>query len=146
MSSKQLRERADQRFQQALEQTGARDPREFYRKRLRELKAQDPEAFRRAVEYHDTRLVPTVAADGSNPLAEWLEYGRFLATLVAAGRTVQVDLTGRASEYAPPVPTDRLVLHLPTDTRQPALAVGLPAKLSPAQRATYALLVEGKQS
>lgn len=146
MSSKQLRDRADQRFQQTLEQTGARDPREFYRKRLRDLKAQDPEAFRRAVEYHDTRLVPAVASDGSDPLAEWLEYGRFVATLVAPGRTVQIDSTGLAAEYARPVPADRLVLHLPTDTRQPALPVGLPPQLSSAQRAAYALLVEGKQS
>lgn len=145
MSNPQLREQADQRFQAALEQTGARDPREFYRKRLRDLKAQDPDAFRRAVEYHDSRLVPSVAAEGSDPLREWLEYGRFLATLVAPGRTVQIDPTGRASEYAPPVAADHLVLHLPTDTRQPALAVGLPPKLSPAQHATYALLVEGKQ-
>lgn len=145
MSNKQLRQRADERFQQALDQTGARDPREFYRNRLRDLKAQDPDVFRRAVEYHDTRLVPTVAADGSDPLAAWLEYGRFLATLVAPGSTVQIDLTGRATEYSPPVPADCLVLHLPTDTRQRALAVGLPPKLSTAQRATYALLVEGKQ-
>jgi hypothetical protein len=145
MSNPQLREQADQRFQQALEKTGARDPREFYRKRLRNLKAQNPEAFRRAVEYHDTRLVPSVAAEGSDPLREWLEYGRFLATLVAPGRTVQIDDSGRAREYAPPGPADHLVLHLPTDTRQPAMAVGIPSKLSPAQRATYALLVEGKQ-
>jgi hypothetical protein len=145
MSNPQFRELADQRFGRALAITGARDPREFYRTRLRDLKAQDPEAFRLAVEYHDTRLVPSVAADGSDPLREWLEYGRFLATLVAQGRTVQIDHSGRASEYAPPVPGDHLVLHLPTDTRQSALAVGLPPKLSPAQRATYDLLVEGKQ-
>ena len=146
MNSEQLREQADQRFQRALDATGARDPREFYRKRLRDLKAHDPDAFRRAVEYHDSRLVPNVAAEGSDPLREWLEYGRFLATLLAPGRTVQIDHSGRASEYAPPVPAEHLVLHLPTDTRQSALAVGLPPMLSPAQRATYALLVEGKQS
>ncbi len=58
MSNPQLREQADQRFQQALEKTGARDPREFYRKRLRNLKAQNPEAFRRAVEYHTRGWCP----------------------------------------------------------------------------------------
>jgi hypothetical protein len=145
MSNPQFRELADQRFGRALAITGARDPREFYRKRLRDLKEQNPGAFRRAVEYHDTCLVPGIAAEGSDPLREWLEYGRFLATLVAEGRTVQIDHSGRASEYAPPVPGDHLVLHLPTDTRQSALAVGLPPKLSPAHRATYDLLVEGKQ-
>ena len=145
VTSEQLREQADQRFEQALTAAGARDPREFYRNRLRDLKAQDPEAFRRAVEYHDNRLVPAVAAADSDPLREWLEYGRFLATLVAEGRTVQIDTTGRAEAYAAPVPATHLVLHLPSDTRKPALAVGLPPRLSPAQRATYDLLVEGKQ-
>ena len=145
MTDNRLREQADARFEAALKEAGARDPREFYRRRLRDLRAQNPEAFRRAVEYHDTRLVPAVARADSNPLGEWLEYGRFLATLVSAGRTVQIDATGLAADYAPPVPLHDLVLHLPTDSRLPALAVGIPPELSPAQRATYALLVEGKQ-
>lgn len=145
MTDTRLRTQADARFESVLKETGARDPREFYRGRLRELRGQNPTAFQQAVHYHDTRLVPAVAREDSHPLAEWLEYGRFLATLVAPGRTVQIDSTGLATDYAPPVPLDRLVLHLPADTRQPALAVGLPARLSPAQRATYALLVEGKQ-
>lgn len=145
MTDQRLRERADQRFEQALGEAGARDPREFYRRRLRELRADNPDAFGRAVEYHDARLVPAVARDDSDPLAEWLEYGRFLAGLTCPGRTVQIDPTGLAAEYTPPVPLDHLVLHLPDDTRRPALAVGLPPRLSPAQRATYDLLVEGKQ-
>ena len=146
MTDTRLREQADARFERALKDAGARDPREFYRARLRELRVQNPDAFQRAITFHDTRLVPNVAREDSDPLAEWLDYGRFLATLTSPGRTVQIDATGLAADYAPPVPLDHLVLHLPSDTRLPALAVGLPPRLSPAQRATYALLVEGKQS
>lgn len=145
MSSRDLREQADRRFEQALKESGARDPRDFYRKRLRELRERSPEAFQRALAYFEQRLTPAVAAEGSDPLREWLEYGRFLAEQVASGRTVQIDRTGRERPYAPPVPLDHLVLHLPTSTTEPALVVGLPPELSPAQRATYDLLVAGSQ-
>jgi hypothetical protein len=136
-----LRERADQRFARALQETGARDPRDFYRQRLRELRERDEGAFQRALDYYENRLVPAVAAEGSDPLVEWLEYGRLLAQLSLDGRTVQVDPTGRAGPYAPPVPLEHLVLHLPTSTREAALPVGIPPELSPAQRATFELLV-----
>ena len=135
-----VRARADVRSDSVLK--GARDPRDFYRDRLRALKSRDPEAFRRALAYYEEHLIPTVAADDSDPRAEWLEYGRVLATLAANGRTVQIDPTGRAAEYARPVPPDHLVLHLPDAPLQPALIVGLPATLSPAQKATHELLVK----
>lgn len=138
-----LREQADRRFEQALKESGARDPREFYRTRLRELKQESAEAYRRALDYFEQRLVPAVARDGSDPLAEWLEYGRVLATLSASGRTVAIDATGLARDYARPVPADSLVVHLPEQASRPAIPVGIPAKLSPAQRATYDLLVKG---
>jgi hypothetical protein len=145
MSSSELRDQANQRFEEALERTGARDPREFYRQRLRELRERSPEAYRRAIEYFETRLVPAVAAENSDPFQEWLEYGRVLARLVADGRTVQIDESGRARDYARPVPLDHLVLHLPVSSREPILLVGLPNRLSPAQRATYELLVTGNR-
>jgi hypothetical protein len=72
---------------------------------------------------------------------EWLEYGRFLAGLTTAGDTVQIDATGKATPYSKPVAEDALVLHLPSARSAAALPVGLPPKLSPAQRATYDLLV-----
>jgi hypothetical protein len=137
----EVREVAEARFEEALFRTGARDPREFYRERLRELKSSDPAGFRRAVEYFENELLPEVAREGSDPLAAWLEYGRFLASVCISGETVQIDPTGRSEPYAPPVPADRLVLHLPTSTREAALAVGLPPALSEAQRVTYELLV-----
>ena len=140
-----LRARADERFERALRETGARDPRNFFRDQLRDLRARDAEAFQQALTYFNQRLIPTVADDGSDPIAEWLEYGRVLASLSIPGRTVQVDASGRARDYARPVPLDALVLHLPTSAGQPALVVALPSKLTPHQRATYELLVKQSQ-
>ena len=145
MATQEIRERADRRFEEALKQTGARDPRDFYRKRLKELREQDADAFKRALGYFEERLIPAVAAEGSDPVAEWLEYGRYLAGLAARGTTLQVDPTGAALPYAPPVPRDHLVLHLPDAASAKALVVGIPPELSPAQRATYDLLVSGSQ-
>ncbi|HEX8904410.1 MAG TPA: hypothetical protein VF771_06180 [Longimicrobiaceae bacterium] len=146
MADSDLRARADERFAAALAGTGARDPRDFYRKQLVALKARDREAYQRALAYFDERLIPAVARDDSDALGEWLEYGRVLATLVAPGRTVQIDAYGRASDYSRPVPPDALVLHLPERTNEPAVIVGIPATLSPAQRANYDLLVRQQQA
>ena len=137
-----LRARADARFEQALQQTGARDPRTFYRDQLKELKAGSPDGFRRALRYFEETLIPTVADEGSDPVAEWLEYGRMLASLAVPGRTVQIDAGGRARDYARPVPLECMVLHLPDNASRPALVLGIPPKLSPAQRASYDLLVK----
>lgn len=141
----ELRARADERLSGALAAAGARDPREHYRGQLRDLKARAPDAYRRALAYYEERLLPAVAREGSDPLAEWLEYGRVLATLATPGRTMQIDPAGRASDYAPPVPLDALVLHLPDRTNERAVAVGLPARLTPPQRASYDLLVRQAQ-
>jgi hypothetical protein len=143
MSDERERERAEARLVEALARTGGRDPREYYRERLRALRDRDEQAFQRAREYYETRLLPAVAREESDPLAEWLDYGRLLAELTAPGRTVEIDPSGLAHPYAPPVPADRLVLHLPTSAREPALLVGLPPTLSPAQRASFDLLVKG---
>jgi hypothetical protein len=133
---------ADRKLDAALATTGARDPRQFYRDRLRDLKQADPAAYEQAVGYYRDTLVPSVAG-GADPLPAWTEYGRRLATLTAAGRTVMVDAHGVAEPYASPAPLDRLILHVP-DGRGRALVVGLPTELSRAQRATYDLLVSGK--
>lgn len=147
MADPDLRARADQRFEQALQQAGARDPRDFYRTLLRDLKAASPDAYRRALGYYEQRLIPAVAADDGDPLAEWLEYGRVLASLAQpGGRTVAIDPAGAAGDYARPVAADALVLHLPERAAEPALAIGLPAKMSAAQRASFALLVKQAKS
>jgi|1186.fasta_scaffold452734_1 hypothetical protein len=146
MADADLRARADERFAQALAAAGARDPRDFYRKQLVELKAADAAGYRRALAYYEQELIPAVAREESDPMAEWLEYGRFLASLAAPGRTVQIDPGGRAADYARPVPADALVLHLPDRTTLRAIVVGIPTTLSPAQRASYELLVKQAQS
>jgi hypothetical protein len=143
--SDDLNARADTRLEAALKEAGARDPREFYRERLRELKQANPEGYAAAVAYYRDTLIPRVASGEGDPLAAWTEYGRRLAEAVGPGRTVSVDATGRARPYEAPAARELLVLHLPEGKGGRALLVGLPAELTPAQRATYDTLVAGKQ-
>ena len=104
--------KADERLESTLAEIGARDPREFYRERLRDLKRTDPAAYDEAVVYYRDVLIPTVAAGDSNPLDEWTEYGRRLASSLAPGRTVSIDPSGRCRDYDRPT-RDVLILHLP---------------------------------
>ena len=138
-------ERADRRLEEALAVTGARDPREFYRDRLRDLKEADRAAYEEAVGYYRDTLVPSVSA-GADPLPAWTEYGRRLAVLTTPGRTVMLDRAGVSQPYREPAPHDQLILHLPTGKSggRRALVVGIPGDLSRAQRASYDLLVSGK--
>jgi hypothetical protein len=135
---------ADNALEAALAATGARDPREFYRERLRELKRLRPDEYEAAVAYYSETLIPEVARGARDPLEAWTEYGRRLAAALAPGRTVGIDETGRAHPWLGSE-RDRLVLHLPDDNGARALLVGLPPTLSDAQRATYDVLVTGKQ-
>jgi hypothetical protein len=139
-----VRERADGILERVLKETGARDPREFYRERLRELKEQNPEAYQEAVGYFEGTLVPSVATGEVPPLEAWTEYGRHLAGLVAPGRTVTIDASGRSWPFVMSDALDRLILHLPEGTGR-ALLVGLPRELTDPQRATYEWLVAGRQ-
>jgi len=136
---------AARRLQAVLESSGARDPREFYRDRLRELKSADASAYSEAVAYYQDRLIPEIAAGSVDPLVAWAEYGRMLTESLAPGRTVSIDTSGYAHPHESPAPPDRIVLHLPQNQGVRALLVSLPPKLSPAQRATYNVLVSGKQ-
>lgn len=135
---------ADQVLERALASTGARDPREFYRDRLRTLKKENPEGYHLAVSYYRETLLPTVAGGRQDPIHAWNEYGRRLAETLAPGRTLSIDESGRAHPFEEPR-SDRLILHLPDDKGGRAMLVGLPPVLSPAQRATYDVLVFGKQ-
>lgn len=141
-----LVEQADQAFARALEATGARDPREFYRGRMLELRQSDPDAFARARAYYEETLVPAVGGGKVDPVQAWLEYGRLLAEWTSPGRTVMVDGSGRASPWSVPVPLDHLVLHLPEGRGSAAaIPVGIPPELTVAQRATWDLLVKLKR-
>lgn len=138
-------EEANRRLEAALATTGARDPRDHLRGRLRDLKQEDAAAYEEAAAYYRDTLVPSVASGDADPLAAWTDYGRKLAELSAPGRTLVLDPEGRAEPYEPPVAPDRLVLHLPDAPRGKAFLVALPAEPSRAQRAAYELLVEGRQ-
>lgn len=138
--------RADRLLEETLQRTGARDPREFYRDRLRELKARNPSGYEDAVRHYRDVLLPSIAEEEREPLVAWTEYGRRLAELTAPGRTVAVDESGRAHPWDPSAGLDHLILHLPRARNLPALLVGLPSELSDAQRATYDWLVAGRQS
>ncbi len=141
----ELHDRADQIFEDALGKTGAKDPREFYRKRLREMKAENPDAYGEAVAYYQTELVPSIAEAGDDPLTAWQQFGCRMAELTVTGTPIEIDTTGRRHPYAPPTPADRMVLHIPQGSKGRALIIGLPPELSAAQLATYDLLVAGRQ-
>jgi hypothetical protein len=134
---------AEQALEAALAESGARDPREFYRERLRELKRLRPDEYQSAVTYYTRTLLPEVAERRREALSAWTEYGRRLAEALTPGRTVTIDETGRARPYEASGGLG-LILHLPEDGGGRALLVALPRTLSPAQRATYDVLVAGK--
>jgi len=147
--NEETRKQADRRFEEALEATDARDPRDFYRELLRELKDRDAEAYERAVDHFTGTLIPGIASGELEPLRAWREYGRKLAEWIVEGRTVEIDETGRARPHEPSEDdawSDAMVLHLPVGGREKAILVSLPAEPTPAQRATYDLLVAGRQT
>ena len=134
---------ADRRFAEALEHSGLPDPRNRYRDWLRRLRSQDDAGFRKAVEYFDRQLVSAVADSATDPWQEWTRFGMWLAQRLHPGSPVRIDATGRSRPASPDAALDELILHLPSSTRQPALAIRMPAKLSAAQKATLELLVGG---
>lgn len=135
------RARAEARYEEALARGALRDPREQFREWLRSLRERDAGAFEEALGYYEETLVPRVADPASDPVVEWIEYGRVLAERLDPGRVVVVDASGRAHPYEPPPPRGALVLHIPEDARSPATILSLPQDPSPAQRATCDLLV-----
>ncbi len=135
---------AERLTEEAIESSGARDPRDFYRHALRNLKGLNPDAYQRAVKHFQEIMVPAIARRETDPLRAWRGYGRLLAELTAEGQTVAVDSTGRSRAFNPDGPLDDLVLHLPDRKGERAILVGLPPTLSTAQRATYDLLVRGR--
>ncbi len=145
-----LSDEADRRFAARRSETGARDPREYYRGLLRGLRETDPDAYRTLVERYEAEVVQAIAAEGADPLEAWLAFGAVLAQAVAGpGGLHSVDATGQSAPAAPPLPWDALLLHIPEGKGGGgrggrALPVGLPPELSPAQRATVDLLVHGK--
>jgi len=137
----ELRARAESRLAEAARSHGLADPRPPYRERLRLLKQTQPDAFDRAREHYEQRVLHDLAAH--DPLPVWIEYGRFLASLSADGSTLSVDASGRATPWTGEA-LPGLVLFVPEDTASEVLVLSQPAEPSPAQRATVDLLVERK--
>ncbi len=139
----ETRQRADQLLDQALAMAALQDPRPAYRDRLKGLRTGDPDAFARALEYFERKLVPAIA-EGAEPLGEWVAYGRILLADQGPGRVVAVDAAGRAGSYRPP-PQGELLLFFPEDGHRPILTLLTPREPSLAQRATEDLLVHGRR-
>lgn len=138
------RARADARLEAALDRAGVEDPRPFFRERLRLLKERNPRVYEEARRHFETEVLPRVAMEDSDPIAEWIEYGRRLGEWTAPGKTYAIDATGRARTYAPPLDPGHLVLHIPDDTHEPALILSMPRAPSLPQQATCDLLVRGR--
>lgn len=139
-----LRARADARLDEAAASRGYADPRPPLRDLLRDLKERHPAAFSTARQHFEQQVVPGLAA-AADPLAEWVDYARFLASLTTAGRLLAVDATGLAAPYRVPEP-GQLILFVPEDTAFPVVVAAAPADPSAAQRATLDLLVQRKLS
>lgn len=140
-----LRDKADARLERALAERAIRDPRPFYRQRLKFLKSSDEGAYHQALRYYEDRVVPESASDEGDPVAVWLAYGARLAEVGGGGRTVTIDESGRAAPHSGDVQPDFMVLHLPNEDRAPAFAINLPADASAAQQAAFDLLIGGKR-
>jgi hypothetical protein len=137
----QVKERAEARLLEAFAHQGIEDNRPVYRQWLRGLRDRNPDAFERALRHYEEGVVPALAG-GGDPIEAWIGYGVWLAELEGPARLVEIDERGRARD-AQAASADGLVLILPEDERAPVLPARLPATPSPAQRATYDLLVAG---
>ncbi len=141
-----LQEKADARLAAALAASGARDPREYYRTQLRELKRSNPEGYDRAVGYYQDELVPSIVERDADPVQAWQAYGLLIAQVTSPGRAVAIDPSGRSRPVESSGALDDMVLHLPDARQAPILLVGLPPKPSPAQMATHRWLVAGRRA
>ena len=108
-------EEAEHRLNQALRETGARDPRKSYREMLRELKLKSEADYQHAVAGFQESVLTAIIDRGAEPLSSWLQFGRELAERLYPGRDVVIDETGRARALAPPPSWRDLILHLPDE-------------------------------
>ena len=128
--------KTEARTAQALAESEYEDFREVYRDHLRWLKESKPDGFAQALNYYNETLVPQIAG-GSDPVDQWLAYGRVLARLTGPGKVYGIDETGRAVAES----EGTLLLHLPDDIGMRALPLAVPRHLSVHQKATLDLLV-----
>jgi hypothetical protein len=127
---------------EALEASELADMRPAYRKLLMRLKQVRPDEFEEASRRYKEDLEPSVASGDVDPIAAWLDYGRWLASRLAEGRALSIDRSGRARPYDPDSDSahEGLVLHLPDDDRASAVLLATPNDPSPPQQVTLDLL------
>jgi hypothetical protein len=128
----------DERYQASLLRHAVTDVQPLYRQLLRRLKMRDAEEYNEAVGRYES----DVAAGGQDvdPLRSWVEYGAWLAQLLAPGRLVSIDRDGRAVEPGGTPPLGPLLLHLPEENGERAMPIAVPAEPSAAQEAARQLL------
>lgn len=141
--SAEMKSTADARLDAAFAAAGIEDPRPAMRAQLKRLRAQDADAFERAVRMYEGDVIPALAG-GEHVLDTWMDYTRTLGTLLAAGQFIALDASGRAAPYAAPYQPGNLVLHMPDESAAPVIPAALPVSPSPHQQAALDLLVHGR--
>ena len=127
-------------YREALRSHGLADVQPGYRKLLLSLKSRDPRAYEEAVSrYHADVEAPEV---GTDPVAAWVTWGRWLTQKIEPGTLKSIDENGRARDAEGPAPLGEMLIHLPEDARRRGFVVAMPAEPSDAQRETAALLCE----
>lgn len=150
MTADESKVATDRRTEAAFARSPWQDPRADYRVMLRRLREDDPAVFETAVRDYEDAVVARLGDEALDPVEVWLSYGERLAALVGRGRLVRIDASGKASDAPTADPADPspaacpLLLHLPALESTPAIVVAAPRDPSPAQRASLALLVEGR--
>jgi hypothetical protein len=134
-----LRARAEARLIEAAEVLELGDPRPPLRERLKQLRETHPEAFASAVAHYENTVLPALA--GADAVLAWVDYGRFVGELTAAGQLTRIDAHGRASAFQPPLTKGSLVLFIPQDGAADVLPAVAPRQPSAAQQAALELLV-----
>lgn len=125
-------------YETSLDEHGLEDVQPGYRRLLLKLKSRDPGAYEEAV----ARYREDVEEAGSDPLAAWLAYGRWLTQKIEPGSLRTIASNGRAAEAADPAPLGEMLIHLPEDSKRRGFVVAMPARPTDAQRETAALLCE----
>lgn len=131
---------ASDRTESALKAGGYADMRPVYREVLRRIRQREPAAFEEATKRYEETLVPALSGGEEDPVAVWTTYGAWLAGKLAPGRVVRLDESGLALEAEPrPVP-GQVLLYLPDEQSEPAIALVRPSDPSSAQKAALELL------
>ena len=90
-------------YSDALNAAGLEDVQPRYRQLLLKLKAEDATAYEDAVARYRAD-VESAAAESTDVVRVWLDYGAWLAEQIAPGRLVTIAENGRADAAPRPAP------------------------------------------